>query len=102
MAAGPGSGANSSVILRLLSTGQDSPLDMRFVLTPLQSTRWDEAFRAAAAADSSTPPRLERSTRGVEYVIHWDEGPQDVDVALQRLDEYIAEADATLDRRPAR
>lgn len=95
----PATSGRSPVTLRLLSSGRDSPLDLRFVLAPVQSPRWEEAFLAAGTADSPHPPRLDRSTQPAEYVVRWDEGPQDVDVALQRLDAYIAEADAAVGRR---
>lgn len=88
---------NLSMELKVVSTGEESALDMRFVLAPLQSLSWERAFEAASAAsDWPSAPRLERSwdRSSAGYVVYWEDGPQDVDVALQFLDEYIKDADA--------
>lgn len=89
-------GEQKEIKLQKISMGETSRLDLRFYLSPVpESSQWEELFQVAGSTEWESPPSLVTPIQAGgtdEYIVSWNDGPQDVDIALQCIDRYIDEA----------
>lgn len=79
------------VDLRRIRVGFGDADQLHFYLRPV-CRGWEEAFGTRAAADRRPGKRrLGVSDDGGEYVLTWSDAPQDIGVAIEQVDDLVAE-----------